>query len=185
MNVCMKLFLVGMLCFPPVALSNIVSNSDLKKWGVDPIDVSGFDEGYMPERDGPFGDETPNYWIEYYERGQTIVFAYGYGWGELDHEYVFPVRRGNNQSQHCGQDKAGCFGLVDVTSDTEVGYGRCVNKSDGSRESCILTIFDNGDEQTVELKVGFTKKNEEYWASSLIITESYEDDKYPSSTFGQ
>ena len=180
----MRFFLVCLLLFSPIAQSNIVSSSDLKKYGVYPSKVSGFDEGFMPESDGPFGDETPDYWIEYYEKDNTIVFAYGYGWGQLDHWYIFPVRRGDNQSSHC-HDRDGCFNLIDVTSDAEVGYGLCNNKSDGSRESCTLTIFDNGDEETVELKVSFKQKNEKYWASSLVITESYKNDRYPSRTFGK
>ena len=177
----MKFVLMSLFLFSSVAQSNILSSSDLKKWGVYRSEVSGLQEGYMPEGDGPFGDETPNYWIEYYEKGNTIVFAYAWGWGYLDHEYVFPMHKEVVVNPHCRDN---CFNLLDVTSGDKVGYGTCANKPDDSRDSCTLTIFDNGNKEKVELKVRFKKKeNGRYHASSLIVTESYKGKSYPS--FGE
>lgn len=111
-----------------------LSSSELKSFGVYPATIEGYSEGYLPEVDEPFGDETPDYLVQYWEKDDIVVIAYGYGWGFIDHGYVFPMRKHpSDKCQHC-------FTLVETVGEgNEIGEGSCVY-SNNIRKSCQLSF---------------------------------------------
>ena len=127
-----------------------LSSSELKSFGVYPPSISGHSVGFLPETDDPYGDETPDYLVQYWEKGDTIVIAYGYGWGSLDHGFVFPMRK--QPSSKCQQ----CFVLMEkVGEGNEVGEGSC-GYDNKVRKSCQLSFAgDNWLGNYTELAIGF------------------------------
>lgn len=128
-----------------------LSSSELKKFGVHQATVSKHQHGYLPEADGPYGDETPDYLVEYYEKEDLVVLAYGYGWGFIEDSYVFPMRK--QPSDKCEQ----CFILMAASGeDIEVGEGVC-DYQDNIRKSCRLSFAgDNylGEHTEVDIAYG-------------------------------
>ncbi len=102
-------------------------------------DAFGVDEGYLPEQPGPYGDETPDYEILYWEKGDVSVFSFGYGWGDIDDRYIFPLRR--HKSWRCPT----CFRLTDLSDSIDLGEGSCtvieVAADDHRRSSCQMKFF--------------------------------------------
>ena len=111
-----------------------LSSSELKSFGVYPSTIYGYSAGFLPKTDGPYEDETPDYLVQYWERGDTIVIAYGYGWGFLEHGFVFPMRK--QPSNECQQ----CFTLMEkIGEGNEVGEGSC-SYENKVRKSCQLSF---------------------------------------------
>ena len=112
-----------------------LSSSELKSFGVYPATISGYRAGFLPETDDPYGDETPDYLVQYWEKGDTVVIAYGYGWGFLDHGFVFPMRKQpSDKCQHC-------YTLI-TGEGNEIGEGSC-NYEGKVRKSCQLSFVGN------------------------------------------
>ncbi len=133
-----------------------------------PADAFGHARGNLPEKPGPFGDETPDYEILYWEKGDVSVFSFGYGWGGPESRYIFPLRR--HKHWRCPS----CFRLTDLSDSIELGEGSCT-VTDHGRSSCQMKFL--GDHHNLgnytKVQMTFTSRTRRSDGSKYLGVKSF------------